>query len=49
MSEKEQIEEMGNIIAEVAFVRAHEENGDDNLADIVAEELAKKYGIEEIE
>ena len=37
-----QIEEMANIIAFKAFEQAHLENGDDNLADIVAIELYDK-------
>lgn len=36
MTKEEQIEEISNIITEVAFVQAHEENGDENLSDIVA-------------
>ena len=39
MTKQEQIEEISNIIAEVAFVQAHEENGDENLSDIVATAL----------
>lgn len=39
MSRDKQIEEMANIIAFKAFEQAHLENGDDNLADIVAIEL----------
>lgn len=34
--ENKEIDKMGNIIAEVAFVQAHEINGDENLADIIA-------------
>ena len=39
MTKQEQIEEISNIITEVAFVQAHEENGDENLSDIVATAL----------
>lgn len=39
MDKIRQIEEMANIIALKAFERAHEINGDENLADIVATEL----------
>lgn len=39
MSRDKQIEEMGTIIATKAFERAHEIDGDENLADIVATEL----------
>lgn len=39
MRKQEQIEEISNIITEVAFVQAHEENGDENLSDIVATAL----------
>ena len=42
MSRDKQIEEMANIIAFKAFEQAHLENGDDNLADIVAIELYDK-------
>lgn len=44
MDKNKQIEEMANIIALKAFERAHEINGDENLADIVATDLyAKGY------
>lgn len=39
MNKQKQTEEMSNIIAEVAFVQAHEENGDESLSDIVAEAI----------
>ena len=39
MDKNKQIEEMANIIAFKAFEQSHLENGDDNLADIVAIEL----------
>ena len=39
MNRDKQIAEMANIIAFKAFEQAHLENGDDNLADIVAIEL----------
>lgn len=39
MDKNKLIEEMANIIALKAFERAHEINGDENLADIVATEL----------
>ena len=42
MSRDKQIEEMANIIALKAFEQAHLIDGDENLADIVAEDLYEK-------
>lgn len=39
MNKKEMIKEMADIIALVAFQQAHEINGDDDLADVVATAL----------